>query len=82
MHKTGLAQKAKVYFNQKGLDVNTWSESIVDGRKGGVVMLFALNLMMEMHCLVHLANGQVWTMLAKSSGDHTKDLLKCSIHLV
>ena len=82
MHKTALAQKAKGYFNQKGLDVNMWAESIVDGRKGDVVVLFALNLMMETHCLVHLANGQVWTTLAKSSGDHTKDLCKCSVHLV
>ena len=82
MHKAALAQKAKGYFKQKGLDVNTWAESIVDGRKGDVAVLFVLNLMMETHCLVHLANGQVWTTLAKTSGDHTKELHKCSVHLV
>ena len=46
------------------------------------VVLFILNLMMETHCLVHLANGQVWTTLAKLSGDHIKDLSRCNIHLV
>ena len=82
MHKSALAHKAKLYFSQKGLDVKTWSESIVDGRKGDVVVLFALNLMMETHCLVHLANGHTWTTLAKLSGDHQKDLSWCEIHLV
>ena len=82
MHKTALAQKAKGYFELKGLDITTWAESIVDGRKGDVAVLYTLNIMMETHCLVHLSNGNIWTTLAKSSGDHTKDIQKCSVHLV
>ena len=58
-----------------------WSESITDSRKGDVLVLFGLNLLMEMHCIVHLANGQIWTMLAMLSGAHSTDLQKCDLHL-
>ena len=81
MHKAQLAKKAKQYLKSKGLSVDTWSESITDGSKGDVLVLFALNLLMEMHCLVHLANGQIWTTLATLSGVHSIDLQKCDIHL-
>ena len=78
MHKAQLAKKAKQYLKSKGLSVDTWSESIADSRKGD---LFRLNLLMEMHCLVHLANGQIWTTLATLRGVHSTDLQKCNLHL-
>ena len=36
---------------------------------------------MEMHCLVHLVNGQIWTTLATLRGIHSTDLQKCDLHL-
>ena len=78
MHKAQLAKKAKQYLKSKGLSIDTWSESITDSRKGDVLVLFGLNLLMEMHCLVHLANGQIWTTLATLSGVHSTDLQKCN----
>ena len=68
MHKVQLAKKAKQYLKSKGLRIDMWSESITDGRKGDVLVLFGINLLTEMHCLVHLANGQIWTMLATLGG--------------
>ena len=81
MHKAQLAKKAKQYLKSKGLNVDTWSESMTDGHKGDVLVVFVLNLLMETQCLVNLANGQIWTTLAKQSGDHKTDLQKCEIHL-
>ena len=62
MHKVQLAKKAKQYLKLKGLSIDMWLESITDGRKGNVLVLFGLNLLTETHCVVHLANGQIWTM--------------------
>ena len=81
MHKVQLAKKAKQYLKLNRLSIDMWSESITDSRKGDVLVLFGLNLLMEMHCLVHLANGQIWTTLATLSGAHSTDLQKCDLHL-
>ena len=81
MRKAQLAKKAKQYLKSKGLSVDTWLESITDSRKGDVLVLFRLNLLMATHCLVHLANGQIWTTLATLSGVHSTDLQKCDMHL-
>ena len=81
MHKAQLAKKAKQYLKSKGLSIDTWSESITDGCKGDVLVLFGLNLLTEMHCLVHLANGQIWTMLAMLGEAHSTDLQKFELHL-
>ena len=68
-------------MKSKGLSIDTWSQSITDDHKGDVLILFGLNLLMEMHCIVHLANGQIWTTLATLSGAHSTDLQKCDLHL-
>ena len=81
MHKVQLAKKAKQYLKLKGLSIDTWSKSITDGCKGDVLVLFGLNLLMETHSVVHLANGQTWTTLAMLSGVHSTDLQKCDLHL-
>ena len=81
MHKVQLAKKAKQYLKLKGLSIDMWSESITDGHKGDVLVLFGLNLLTETHCVVHLANGQIWTTLATLSGVHSTDLQKCDLHL-
>ena len=82
MHKVQLAKKAKQYLKSKGLSIDTWSESTTDSRKGDVLVLFGLNLLTETHCVVHLANGQIWTTLATPSGVHSTDLQKCVLVFV
>ena len=40
----------------KGLTLDIWADSIEDGQKGDLLMLYSLNLMLDMHTLVHLKN--------------------------
>ena len=39
-----------------------------------------INLLLEMHTIVHLGNGKTWTMLAKQGKTH-EDLNHCDMHL-
>ena len=54
-----LAQKffecrAHSYLKSKGLFLENWSESIIDGRKGDIPMLHGLNMLTVAHTILHL----------------------------
>ena len=63
------------YLAKKGLNIDLWAESIIDGRKLDFLVLFALNVLIETHTVVHTKNGKVWMMLESLPEDHYK-LLK------
>ena len=58
------------YLAKKGLDIDLWAESIIDGRKPDFLVLFALNVLIETHAIVHTKNGKVWMMLEAPPEDH------------
>ena len=58
MHRKHFQRKAKNYLASKGLSIESWSKSVTDGRKADVLALFGLNLLLEMHTIVHLGNGK------------------------
>ena len=74
--------KADKYLKSKGLSVELWSDSIMEGWKGDMLALFGLNLLMETHCVVHLSNSQIWTTLATTGQTHSEDLKEYDIHLI
>ena len=82
LHKGYFASLASIYFKRKGLTLENWLDSIQDGRKGDVLSLLSLCMLVEKHVLVHLHNGQIWTSLYDSEGVHDAILDKVDIHLV
>ena len=82
MHRKYTANKASEYLASKDLTVELWADKIWDGRKGDMLILFTLNLLMEMHTIVHLKDGQTWTTLANPNPNHSDDIKCCEIHLV
>ena len=81
MHRKYFQRKAKNYLASRGLSIESWSESVTDGRKADVLALFGLNLLLKMHTIVHLGNGKTWTTLAKQVKIHQDDLSHCDMHL-
>ena len=81
MHRKHISNKASEYLESKGLTVEIWADGIQDGQKGDVLILFALNLLMEMHTIVHLKDGQTRMMLANPGLNHSDDIKHCEIHL-
>ena len=82
LHKRYFTSLASNYFKRKGLTLENWLDSIHDGRKGDVLSLLSLCMLVEKHVLVHLHNGEIWTSLYDSAGSHDAILNKVDIHLV
>ena len=81
MHRKHFANEASEYLKSKGLTIEIWSEGICDCRKGNVLVLFRLNLLLEIHTVMSLKNGLTWTTLASPGQTHHDDLKKCEVHL-
>ena len=81
MHRKHFQKKAKIYLASKGLMIESWSDSVTDGWKADVLALFGLNLLLEMHTIVHLGQGKTWTTLAKQGKTHQEDIAHCDMHL-
>ena len=64
------------------MDFDMWSESIIDGRKADIFALFAINVSLEMHTMVHSKNGVIWPTLEKQPMDHNELLSRCNFHIV
>ena len=81
MHRKHFQKKAKKYLASKGLMIESWSDSVKDGCKADVLALFGLNLLLEMHTIVHLSQGKTWTTLEKQGKTHQEDIAHCDMHL-
>ena len=82
LHKRYFTSLASNYFKRKGLTLENWLDSVHDGRKGDMLSLLSLCMLIEKHVLVHLHNSQIWTSLNDSTGSHDAILSKVDIHLV
>ena len=72
---------AAKYFDSKGLTLENWMEGILDGRKGDVLVLNGLCLLIEQHSWVHLKDGKVWCSLCNPLKTHTEVMDQCNLHL-
>ena len=62
--------------------MDTWIDSIVDGRKGDVLTLLSLYILVKKHVVVHLKNGQVWNSFKVKPVDHKTAMAQADIHLI
>ena len=70
------------YLSSKGLSLDLWVESIKDGRRPDFLVLLALNALLEMHAMVHVADGKIWTTMNNPPEEHGQLLEQCEYHLV
>ena len=82
LHKKYFNNMAKTYLTRKGLSLDTWLDSVQDGRKGDVLTLLGLCMLIEKHALVHLHDGAIWTSLRDSQNSHDEALDRSDIHLI
>ena len=54
LHKKYFNNISKTYLTRKGLSLDNWLDSVQDGRKGDVLTLLGLCMLIEKHTLVHL----------------------------
>ena len=66
----------------KGLQYDNWLSSIGDGRKGNILALVRLSMLLEVHTVLHLRGGKIWTTLLEVSTNHDELLKKYEVHLV
>ena len=78
---TIIKKRAKEYFKSKGISLKVWVMAIREGRKGDILSLYALSLMLDVHVVVHLHNGATWTTLKSPINDHDELLKRCPVHL-
>ena len=82
LHKRFFNNMAKGYLTRKGLSLDNWLDSVQEGRKGDVLTLLGLCMLIEKHALVHLKNGKIWTSLRDSQHSHNEALARSDIHLI
>ena len=61
--------------------MDTWMDSIIDGRKGDILTLLSLCILVKKH-VVHLKNGQVWNSFKDKLADHRTAVAQADIHLI
>ena len=64
------------------MSFETWLEAVIDGRKGDVLTLFALNILTDMHIYVHLHDNGHWTTLKYVPSMHEDITRCCDVHLL
>ena len=66
----------------KGLTLDIWADGIENGWKGDFLALYGLNLMLDMHTVVHLRNDRLWTTIKDQSLSHDELVRIWNFHLV
>ena len=57
-HRTKLSQKVQPYLNSKKLSLDEWLMSVKHGRRGDILLVYALSIMKGLHTCIHLKNGK------------------------
>ena len=82
LHKKFFNNMAKSYLARKGQTLDYSLDSVQEGRKGDVLTLLGLCMLIEKHALVHLHRGSIWTSLKDYQDSHYESLSKSDIHLI
>ena len=81
VHHHFFVNRARIYLKSKGLKLDEWMESIKMGRRGDILVLYRLYLLMDSHCTVHLNRNHLWSSLDYIPDGHTVLIEHCEIHL-
>ena len=76
-----IKRRAKDYFKSKGLSLKLWLSAVREGRKGDILSLYTLSLMLDIHTVVHLNKGKIWSTLKSPINDHDELMKRCPVHL-
>ena len=76
-----LTRCAKHYLVSIGMTLEVWLEAVKEGRKGDILALYCLSLLLDIHTVIHLHNGGMWTTLQVVPDDHDSVMLCCHMHL-
>ena len=69
------------YLQSKGMSLDIWMDALQEGCKGDTLTLYSLSMILDVHMVVHLCNGKIWTMMDSSPNDHADLISKCFIHV-
>ena len=72
---------ASEYLQSKGMSLDIWMDALCDGRKGDTLTLYGLSMILDVHTVVHLHNGKIWTTMDSPPDDHADLISKCLIHV-
>ena len=56
-------------------------DALREGHKGDTLTLYSLSMILDVHTVVHLHNGKIWTMMDSPPDDHADLISKCLIHV-
>ena len=73
-------ESASDYLQSKGMSLDIWIDALCDGRKGDTLTLYGLSMILDVHTVVHLRNGKIWTMMDSPLDEHSDLISKCLIH--
>ena len=67
---------ASEYLQSKGMSLDIWMDALCEGHKGDTLTLYGLSMILDVHTVVHLHNGKIWTMM-----DSPPDACKSNIQM-
>ena len=82
VYQSHLKRVGSSYLATKGLDIDSWAGNIKDGKQPDFFTLFALNVLLETHTMIHINDGRIWPTMDKAPSDHQQLSKMCDYHLV
>ena len=79
-NRAHFEESASDYLQSKGMSLDIWMYALCDGCKGDTLMLYGLSMILDVHTVVHLRNGKIWTMMDSPPDEHSDLISKCLIH--
>ena len=79
-NRAHFEESASDYLQSKGMSLDIWMDALCDGRKGDTLMLYSLSMILDVHTVVHLHNGKIWTTMDSPPDEHSDLISKCLIH--
>ena len=80
-NRAHFEESASEYLQSQGMSLDIWMDAISDGCKGDTLMLYGLSMILDIHTVVHLCNGKIWTTMESPPDDHSDLISKCLIHV-
>ena len=80
-NRAHFEESASEYLQSKGMSLDIWMDAISDGHKGDTLTLYGLSMILDIHTVVHLCNGKIWTTMESPPDDHSDLISKCLIHV-
>ena len=81
-YKTLLEPRVRAYLDSKKLTLGQWLDAVKNNRRGDILCVYFLSLVMGRHTIVHLKGGINWCTLKVVPLLHKELIERCDIHLI